>query len=414
MKKKKGLILITALFNLFIQNHLISNIEVTKEAAVNNETPVQNFTPFTGKICKNKVRMRLAPTFDSPIIKQYDKGEMLIVTGEEEDFYLVQAPEDMKAYIYRTFVLDGVVEGNDVNVRLEPSTESFILTKVKQGEIVNGKVSSQNNKWLEINVPSSTKFFINKELIEKVGDQNYLVYHQKKKEELKKLFNQTLASIQKSEKENFQQIDYEGISNNLKKISSEYSEFEKEKTEADRLLISFNDNYAKRKLEDLERRSKEFSDVASLQKEKSRLSKVINDQKHELEVLNKEVCTKKITKVIASVGADVLSVWMPKEESLYEKWKAQKEGGSWEAFYNEQVTHSDTLVGKLELYQRKVSNKPGDYVLLNSSNMPIAYLYSTMIDLKDHLGKKITINASKRPNNDFAYPAYFVLKIKDE
>lgn len=413
MKNKQTLFLFSALFNLFIQNHLISNPDHIKDTTPSKESTVQKFTPFTGKIAKNKVRMRLAPTFDSPIIKQFDKDEMLIVTGEEEDFYSVQAPSNMKAYIFRTFVLDGVVEGNDVNVRLEPSTESSIIAKVSNGEIVEGKICSQNNKWLEINIPATTKFYINKELIEKAGDENYLVVHQKRKENLKKLLDQTIASIKKSESENFQKIDYEGITSNLKKISSEYSEFEKESTEANHLLVSFNENYGKRKLEDLEKRSKEFSDVASLQKEKTRLCKAIDEQKQELEVLNKEVCTKKITKVIASVGSDVLSVWMPKEESLYAKWKAHQEEGSWEAFYNEQVKLSDTLVGKLESYQKKVSNKPGDYLLLNSKNIPIAYLYSTMIDLKDYLGKEVTISASKRPNNNFAYPAYFVLKVND-
>src|SRR5689334_11520447 len=78
------------------------------------------FIPFTGKITRNKVRMRNQAHLDAKIVRELNKGDMIVVVGENEDFYAVQPPPDIKAYVFRTFVLDNLIEGNKVNVRLAP------------------------------------------------------------------------------------------------------------------------------------------------------------------------------------------------------------------------------------------------------------------------------------------------------
>lgn len=68
------------------------------------------FEPFTGKITKNKVRLRLQPTYDGPVLKELKRNDLLVILGEVEDFYAVQPPTDIQAYVFRTYVLDNVVE----------------------------------------------------------------------------------------------------------------------------------------------------------------------------------------------------------------------------------------------------------------------------------------------------------------
>ena len=75
--------------------------------AVSEETPreaVRPFSSFTGRLVKNKVRMRVQPTLDAGVIRELAKGDMLIVTGEIDDFYSVLPPTSSKAYVFRTFV----------------------------------------------------------------------------------------------------------------------------------------------------------------------------------------------------------------------------------------------------------------------------------------------------------------------
>jgi len=124
---------------------------------------------FTGKILSNKTRLRLHPTLDSPILKELDQDAWVVVTGEKDDFYLVEPPKDLKAYIFRTFVINNVVEGVRVNVRLRPELGSPVVCHLNTGDLVEGVASISNNKWLEIDLPKTAHCYIAKELIENIG-----------------------------------------------------------------------------------------------------------------------------------------------------------------------------------------------------------------------------------------------------
>ncbi len=104
---------------------------------------------------------------------------------------------------------------------------------------------------------------------------------------------------------------------------------------------------------------------------------------------------------------------MPVEQSLYETWANQNANGTQEDFYQEQSQKVIVLKGIVEPYARVVKNKPGDYVLMNqTSHLPIAFIYSTRVNLQDRVGQEITVYAAPRPNNNFAFPAYFVLGLE--
>ena len=104
--------------------------------------------------------------------------------------------------------------------------------------------------------------------------------------------------------------------------------------------------------------------------------------------------------------------WDPLEEALFLNWNAFHTEKNLTDFYAEQKANASLLSGKLEPYTHSVKEKPGDYVLRGPEKTPIAYLYSTHVDLEPYAGKIITILASPRPNNHFAFPAYFVLSIE--
>ena len=69
--------------------------------------------------------------------------------------------------------------------------------------------------------------------------------------------------------------------------------------------------------------------------------------------------------------------WIPFEEKIYETWKKENPNQTQEDFYLNHKKEAITIQGLVEAYDRSVKNKPGDYILVNSSNhLPIAYLYS--------------------------------------
>jgi len=116
----------------------------TTEPKVKKSKPKTQFKPFTGKVKGKKVRLRTQPDLDSAVVKELQKGEYLLVVDETDDFWAVEAPSDLKAYVFRSFILDNVVEGNRVNVRLHPSTDAPVISHLNSGDLIQGTPCPSN------------------------------------------------------------------------------------------------------------------------------------------------------------------------------------------------------------------------------------------------------------------------------
>lgn len=345
-----------------------------------------SFSPFTGKATKGKVRMRTQPSLEAPVVRELSKGELLIVTGETEEFYAVEPPSDIKGYVFRTFVLDNKVEGTRVNVRLSPNTEAPVIGQLNNGDSIDGSISSLNNKWLEITPPANAKFYIAKEYIEKVGDPNYMAKIAKRRDEVNSLLNSTYLISQQEFQKPFPEINLERIKNNYQQISRDYSDFPEQSARANELLGELQENYVKAKIAYLEAKVKETPTTGARSE-----PVVTNTETNYPEALTH------------------VNYWMPQEEALFKEWSSSNPG-TMEAYYSAQASEGETLTGVLEPYSRTIKNKPGDFILVDkATHAPIAYLYSTKLNLQPYVGREVTFLAIPRPNHNFAYPAYFVL-----
>jgi len=383
----------------------IEKTEVSKKENTKQQT--KPFTSFTGKVTKNKVRMRLQPGLDSPIIRQLDQGDMVIVVDEDDDFFSIQPPEDLKAYIFRTYVLDGNVEGHHVNVRLDPVLDSPVIAQLNSGDPITGRISPLNSKWLEITPPQTTKFFVSKDYIEKIGDASYLAKVNKRRDSVNQLLDSAYSMSQSSIHIPFNEIDFDEIISKYQSVINDYPEFENQNARAKELAADFKEAYTKKKIAYLENKSKEFQNADALKQENTRLTKAVQRQEMRL----KEIETGN-TSVDRSPNQDLVSQWSPKENAIYQEWLYDNVNGTKEEFYEDEIANAATIRGRIEPYTRNVKNKPGDYVLLSSDNTPIYFLYSTKINLGDLIGREVTMKATRRPHNNFAYPAYFVLTIE--
>lgn len=381
--------------------------------------PQKPFTAFTARTLKNKVRIRIQPTLDSPILREINKGELFVVLGETEEFYALQAPSDVKGYVFRTYILDNVVEGNRVNIRLEPSLEAPIIAQLNAGDTVNGQISALNNKWLEITPPDSTRFYIAKEYIEKIGNADLKSILDQKREEGTKLLNNTFAESQTELLKPWNQINLDKINGNLNKIIKDYSDFPELQTKAKELLTMIQETYFQKKIVYLEALAKNTDYVSAQNKE---LANKVTAQEQRINELEQKPATPVEDSVPSLPPAsnpnsanpmDKMNAWLPVENQLYENWAEVNENQPIAAFYDDQLQKATTLKGVIQVYDRAVRNKPGDYVLLNpTTRIPIAYLYSTQINLQDYNGKEVTVKVVPRENNNFAYPAYFVLVVE--
>lgn len=393
-----------------------------------------NYSPFTGKLTRNKVRLRLQPNLDGQILRELSKDDLLIVVGEDDEFYAVLPPKGIKAYVFRTYILDNTVEGKNVNVRLEPDTESPVIAQLRHGDHVEGVISPLNSKWLEITPPASARFFVCKEYVDNIGSADMLAKIEKRREEVNSLLNSTHLISQSELQKPFEQIHLENVFNNLDKIAKLYSDFPDQVARAKEMLARIQEIYTQKKIAYLEAKT------ALL--EKSPQNSTTNRMRIQSKKLNEVGQSLDNVPVYASVeveqiksGAEQNSLppplsinvdwnqtldegsksekmleWIPIERNLYESWSLVNNNQALNDYYQQQLDQAVIVKGIIEPYHRNVKNKPGNYLLVSkATNLPMAYLYSTQIELQDHVGQEITMRVASRPNNHFAFPAYFVL-----
>lgn len=315
-----------------------------------NKTAAQAFHPFPGKIIRSKVRLRLQPNLDGQILRELAQNDLVIVVGEDEGFYAIKPLSDTKAYVYRTYVIDDTIEGDRVNVRLEPNTESPVLAQLNTGDRIEGVISPRNNKWLEIAPPPSVRFFVWKDYVEQISDEE--------------------------------------MASKLAKTDQMHNDSSGTKPETDDAAAEIAASL--------------FSGSPEATFNETNLNMPSEHPAHDWNQA-----------FDAGTKTDKMLAWIPVEKDLYESWSLLHNDATLHNYYTEQLQESFVVRGIVEPYHRAIRNKPGDYILVTQeTNLPAAYLYSTQIDLEEHTGKTIDLRVAARPNHHFAFPAYFVLAIE--
>ncbi len=364
------------------------------------------FKPFTGKILGNKVRMRSKPDFDGHIIRQLNKNDLLLVVGEEGDFWAVQPPRNTKAYVFRSYVIDNTVEAAKVNIRLEPHVDAPVIGQLRAGDKISAEICMHNNKWLEIAAPSSVRFYVSKEFVSAAGGPEFLERMEKKRFDVSALLASSYALAEAECKKPFEEMDPKLAITQFEKIVQNYAEFEEELRQAKEGLLALEDNYIKKKVAFLEGKPDAPSIPEVVFPKVSAVADVSVKQdpniwqKRNFFTKNKNATSK-------------MKYWQHVEEGLYASWANYHNEKKPAEFYQEQKVNATTLKGTVECYDTHLKNRPGDYIL-KEKGAPVAYLYSTQIDLDKSLGKNVNLVVSPRPNHHFAFPAYFVLEVQQE
>ncbi len=366
---------------------------VKKATSLSTEAEFSSFKPFTGKILGNGVRMRLSPDVESPIVQEISRNELVIVSGEKNDFYAIDAPTDMKVFVFRSFILDNIVEGNRVNVRLAPELNAPIVGYMNTGDRVEGTISDKNHKWLEIAPPKNVRFYIAREYIDKVGGPQLKADRDKKKHDVAKLMEVADLLAQSEMMKSFQEIDYERISESYNTIVRDYADFPTHTDKAKSKLMEVQEAYLQKKL-------------AYLESKASRMSREM--AAHGIEQTANTTTEDAAT---AMSPKERMKIWERVEESHFLAWAASHHQKKIDDYYEDQKTGAKRISGILESYNDIVKNKPGNFII-RDRDMPRAYLYSTLINLQNYVGKYVTLVAAPRPNNNFAFPAYFVLEVE--
>ncbi len=431
--------------------------------AEDSEAPIKQaeiaaVRPFTGKVTTNRVRMRLEPSLMSTILDEFNEGDMLVVTGQDEDFYAVRPRLGTKAFVFRTYVLDNVIEGSHVNVRLEPHLDAPVIAQLNTGDKVEGQISALNSKWFEIDVPEDVRFYVAHDFVERVGDPELMTRLEKRRQEANNLVNTAYVVCQEELTKSFEDIDIEAVTTDFQTVLDNYSDVAEEQERARYFLSMVNDRYLRRRINHLETEAKYASE--QWHDRCLELAKEMSAHNDNLDAIERDLCEKapelaekigstsakganeapaEVDQELVALGGPVppkaaareasppepqratvrvtqaMLAWIPKEAIAYERWVLKHRGATIDDFYAEQQQMSMQIKGRLQPYPRPVKNKPGNFLLLDSDeNLPMAFVYSTKVNLDELVGQKAVLHVAPRPSNNFAFPAYFVIDARSD
>lgn len=379
--------------------------QATPKAPVAQTKKSEAFKAFTGKIVANKVRVRVKPDLEGHIVRQASKEDLCLVVGEEGDFYAIQPPKDTKAYVFRSYVIDDLIEASRVNVRLEPHVDGPIIGQLQAGDRVKGQVCPLNHKWLEIAPPATTKFYISKEFVNQVGGPDYIANMERRKAQVDELVTAAYLAAESECKKDYEEMAPQPVIEQFQTILRQYTDFPLAMAQAKEGLNLLKETYLNKKIAYLEEKA-QLSPAAKeelLAKHKEESKEFQNVAKADPTIFAKRAMKRDMS--------DQMKYWDSIEESLYLSWSAFHAGRKIDDFYAEQKANATVLTGKVVSYDNPVKNKPGNYIL-RGPDAPIAYIYSTAVDLEKLEGKQVSLLASPRSNNHFAFPAYFVLSVE--
>lgn len=376
------------------QSNLMSDEATQKNSTVASTATKSKttFQPFTGKILGANVRLRLDADVEAQVVKELEKGEMVIVVGEKNDYYAIEPLKDIKAYVFRSFVLDNTIEGTRVNIRLAPELDAPVIAHLNTGDKVEGVPSEKNSKWLEITPPANTKFYIAKEFIDYVGGPDLKLVRDRKLDSANAVMEKANLAAQSELRKPFAEIDYDRIVSSYQTILTDFQELPEYIEQAKSKLSSIQETYLQKKL-------------AYLESKASLMDKASHYASTQVSFQDSENSNEQMS------PTDRMKIWEPVERALYLTWAEGNHSKNIKEFYADQKITASVISGMLESYVEPVKNKPGEYIL-RDKGLPVAYVYSTHVNLHQFVGKQVSLVAAPRANNNFAFPAYFVLDVE--
>jgi len=383
---------LSCVFSMMLVGVPATTTDATKQEAdqkaVSQEYVVCPCDPFTAKITKTRVRERLKPHLDSPIIKELNTDDSVIVTGTVDDFYAVLPGNEVKGYIYRSYILDGEIVGQHVNVRLEPETGPIIF-QYNAGQKVTGVPSIKNNKWLEIALPQDVRFFVAKDFVSKIGDSSLFYTLQNKKNEIEERLSYIGKTTSEEMKKEFREIKLTPFVTELKELACSSKDWPALAEKAQNMLKQLEEEYLQK-------------GIASNEK---------NEPAKEVTVEKRDFAPEVIVTKDEDFSAPL--PFLEREKKIIALALETKCCVSEDEFYQNELKGCREIFGIVKPYNRSVKNAPGDYVLVNpKTNIPECFIYSTKINLAKCINQEVALGAVERPNNNFAYPAYFVMKVE--
>ncbi|MBF0245669.1 MAG: SH3 domain-containing protein [Planctomycetes bacterium] len=147
------------------------------------------------------LNLRLKPDMSAPAIGKLGNNDKVIIIGKDKDFYQLQYPGQMGAWIAGWLLLENGkgdkdrVAREDVNVRSGPSMRHAIVSKLAKGQQVE-ILGRNENRWVRIALPDTVPVWAADRFIV-VGEPLAIIKEREQKfQEVRTLFVKSESAIQ--------------------------------------------------------------------------------------------------------------------------------------------------------------------------------------------------------------------------
>lgn len=132
--------------------------------------PLNSFPNEKYKVIKDKINVRIDSTVTSKILGVLNEDETVEILKESRDWIKILLPKRFKGfvssqYVKKTSKVVGIVTASQLNLRIKPSLESYVIGKVKKNSEL--KLLRQNNDWYEISAYPYAKGWVHKKFLVK-------------------------------------------------------------------------------------------------------------------------------------------------------------------------------------------------------------------------------------------------------
>lgn len=128
----------------------------------------QQSFPRQAQVISNDANVRADSTTSAEIITKLNQGNVVTVVKENFEWYAIRLPAETPCYVYANYITrlsesSGVINSENVNIRLKADKKSVVLGKIDQGTSVI--IKSTVGDWYVIEAPAQAIGWMHKSLL---------------------------------------------------------------------------------------------------------------------------------------------------------------------------------------------------------------------------------------------------------
>lgn len=179
---------------------------------------------FAGEITADRVNIRSGPNLNFEVIYTCNRGDKIIICGEQYEWYKIKLPEGVVLYISKDFIDNQnntfIVKTDDVNIRAGAGLEYNIAGQLSKGDKV--ETITEAGAWYGIKAPKKCFGWVYKKYIKFYATAEQYELELKRKEDASKNYTQLITNYAQELKKDFASMQLDLVLSDFEKFMLAY------------------------------------------------------------------------------------------------------------------------------------------------------------------------------------------------